>query len=41
MILGVSESITATFIGPSWGPAVSFGLLMITLAVRPSGIFGR
>jgi branched-chain amino acid transport system permease protein len=41
MILGVSESITATFVGPSWGPAVSFGLLMITLAVRPSGIFGR
>ena len=41
MILGVSELITATFVGPSWGPAVSFGLLMITLAVRPSGIFGR
>jgi len=41
MILGVAESITATFIGPSWGPAVSFGLLLITLAVRPSGILGR
>jgi branched-chain amino acid transport system permease protein len=41
MILGVSESITATFIGPSWGTAVSFGLLLVTLAVRPSGILGR
>lgn len=41
MILGVSESITATFVGPSWGTAVSFGLLLVTLAVRPSGILGR
>jgi branched-chain amino acid transport system permease protein len=41
LILGVAESITATFIGPSWGPAVSFGLLLITLALRPSGILGR
>ena len=40
-ILGVSESITATFFGPSWAPAVSFGLLLITLAARPEGILGR
>lgn len=41
MILGVSESLTATFMGPSWAPAVSFGILLITLAVRPAGILGR
>jgi len=39
--LGIVETITATFFGPSWAPAVSFGVLLITLAVRPSGILGR
>jgi branched-chain amino acid transport system permease protein len=41
MILGIVESITSTFYGPSWSPAVAFGILLITLAVRPAGIFGR
>ena len=41
LLLGVIESITATFYGPSWAPAVSFGILLLTLAVRPSGLFGR
>jgi branched-chain amino acid transport system permease protein len=39
--LGIAESLTATFFGPSWAPAVAFGILLITLAVRPSGILGR
>lgn len=41
MLLGVIESLTATFYGPSWAPAVSFGFLLLTLAFRPSGIMGR
>jgi branched-chain amino acid transport system permease protein len=41
MVLGVVESITATFYGPSWAPAVSFGFLLVTLAVRPAGLLGR
>jgi branched-chain amino acid transport system permease protein len=41
MLLGVIESITATFYGPSWAPAVAFGILLLTLAVRPSGLLGR
>jgi branched-chain amino acid transport system permease protein len=41
MTLGIAESLTATFFGPSWAPAVSFGILLVTLAVRPSGILGR
>jgi branched-chain amino acid transport system permease protein len=41
IILGVMENLTATFYGPSWAPAVSFGFLLLTLAFRPSGIFGR
>ena len=39
--LGVVESLTSTFYGPSWSPAVAFGLLLLTLAVRPAGLFGR
>jgi branched-chain amino acid transport system permease protein len=39
--LGIVETLTATFFGPSWAPAVSFGVLLVTLAVRPSGILGR
>jgi branched-chain amino acid transport system permease protein len=41
MILGVAESLTSTFSGPSWAPAVSFGILLLVLAVRPAGLFGR
>jgi branched-chain amino acid transport system permease protein len=41
MLLGVAESFTATFTGPSWAPAVSFGILLLVLAFKPSGLFGR
>lgn len=41
MTLGIAETLTSTFFGPSWAPAVSFGVLLVTLAVRPSGILGR
>src|SRR5271156_6186725 len=41
MLLGIVESLTATFYGPSWAPAVSFGFLLLTLAVRPAGLMGR
>jgi len=40
-ILGVAESFTSTYFGPSWAPAVSFGLLLFALAFRPAGLFGR
>jgi branched-chain amino acid transport system permease protein len=41
MLLGVMESLTATFYGPSWAPAISFGFLLLTLAFRPAGLLGR
>jgi branched-chain amino acid transport system permease protein len=41
LILGVAESFVATFYGPSWAPAVAFGILLATLALRPQGLFGR
>jgi branched-chain amino acid transport system permease protein len=41
LILGIVETITSTLFGPSWAPAVSFATLLLTLAIRPSGIMGR
>jgi branched-chain amino acid transport system permease protein len=41
LILGLAESLTSTFSGPSWALAVSFGILLLALALRPSGLFGR
>lgn len=41
LIVGVAESITATFYGPSWSPAVAFGMLLLALVVRPAGLLGR
>ncbi len=41
VLLGVVESITSTFYGPSWAPAVAFGFLLLTLAFRPAGLLGR
>jgi branched-chain amino acid transport system permease protein len=41
MLLGIFESITEIFYGPSWAPAVAFGFLLVALAVRPAGLLGR
>ena len=41
LAFGVLENVTATFYGPSWSPAVAFGCLLLVLAVRPQGLFGR
>ena len=41
VIIGIAESIVATFFGPSWAPAVSFGILLAVLAIRPEGLFGK
>jgi branched-chain amino acid transport system permease protein len=40
-LLGIIESLTSTYYGPSWAPAVAFGFLLVTLAVRPAGLLGR
>ena len=41
LILGIAESLVSTFFGPSWAPAVAFGILLLALAFRPQGLFGR
>ena len=41
IILGIAETIVLTLYGASWAPAISFGLLMLILVLRPQGLFGR
>ena len=41
LVLGLTESFTATYLGPTYPNAISFGLLVLILIVRPSGILGR
>ncbi len=41
LLIGVAESIVATFYDPSWAPAISFGLLLPTLALRGGGLLSR
>jgi branched-chain amino acid transport system permease protein len=41
ILLGVAESIVLASLGPSWAPAVAFGILLVVLGVRPTGLFSR
>ena len=41
IILGVVESIVLSTVGASWAPAISFGMLLAVLAIRPQGLLGR
>jgi len=41
LVLGVAESITSTYLGPTYPNAVSFGLLVLILIFRPTGLLGR
>ena len=41
VFLGVVENMTSIFVGASWSSAVSFSVLVLTLAFRPTGLFGR
>ena len=41
LVLGIAESMVSTFYSPSWAPAVAFGILLLALAFRPQGLFGR
>jgi branched-chain amino acid transport system permease protein len=41
LLLGLAETLVLTLLGASWATAVSFSLVLMVLAVRPSGLFGR
>lgn len=40
ILIGVAEALVTTFISPSWATGVAFIILLVTLAVRPNGLFG-
>ena len=39
VLIGVIESFVNIF-GASWAPGVAFAILLMTLALRPNGLFG-
>jgi branched-chain amino acid transport system permease protein len=39
-LIGIAESLVASFINPSWAQGVAFLVLLLTLALRPTGLFG-
>jgi len=41
LFLGIVESMTALYIGPTFPDVASFGILLLVLIVRPSGLLGK
>lgn len=41
LLFGVAEGLMLATWGASWAPAISFGLVLLVLAIHPSGLFGR
>ena len=41
LVVGMLETLTAGYVASSWKDAVGFVLLVLTLWIRPSGLFGR
>jgi branched-chain amino acid transport system permease protein len=40
MLIGVAESLVMSFLSPSWAPGVAFAILLATLGLKPTGLFG-
>jgi branched-chain amino acid transport system permease protein len=41
LVLGIIESLTVLYIGATFGDVASFGVLVLILIVRPSGLLGK
>jgi len=41
IFLGVVESLTALYLGPTYTDVASFGILVLVLVIRPTGLLGR
>lgn len=41
LVVGVSESLAATFIGSTYRDSIAFIILILVLVVRPTGLFGK
>ena len=39
--LGIIESLTSLYVGPTYRDVASFGILVLVLIVRPAGLLGR
>jgi len=40
IIIGVAQQVSTAFLNPAYGPAVAFVLMVLTLLIRPQGLFG-
>lgn len=41
LVVGVSESFAATFLGSSYRDSIAFVILILVLVIRPTGLFGK
>jgi branched-chain amino acid transport system permease protein len=41
LVLGIIESLTVLYVGATFGDVASFGILVLVLIVRPSGLLGK
>jgi branched-chain amino acid transport system permease protein len=41
LVLGLAESFTSTYLGPTYPNAISFGLLVLILIVKPTGLVAK
>ena len=41
LLLGLAESFIATYVDPGLTIAVTYGVFLLVLLVRPTGLFGR
>jgi branched-chain amino acid transport system permease protein len=41
LFLGIVESLTSLYIGPTYSDVASFGILVLVLILRPQGLLGR
>lgn len=41
LVLGLAESFSSTYLGPTYPNAISFGLLVLILIFRPTGVLGK
>ena len=41
ILLGIVESLTMLYIGPTFADVASFGILVLVLVIRPGGLIGR
>ena len=41
LLLGLAEQIVSAYLSSSWRDAVAFGILILVLLLRPSGLLGR